>query len=84
LATQAIHRGGTAPACLNAANEVAVAAFLAGEVRFTDIPTIIERTLAQATIVEPQALADVQRADVAARELANAVIADLQNLQVRK
>lgn len=75
LATQAIHRGGTAPACLNAANEVAVAAFLAGQVRFTDIPTIIERTLGQAAIVEPQALADVQRADVAAREIANAVIA---------
>ena len=75
LATQAIHRAGTAPACLNAANEVAVAAFLAGAIRFTDIPIIIERTLAQATIVEPQALGDVQRADVAARELANAVIA---------
>ncbi len=75
LATQAIQRGGTAPAVLNAANEVAVAAFLAGQLRFVDIPAVIEQTLAQASIVEPHALVDVQRADAAARELAAAVIA---------
>ncbi|MET0380090.1 MAG: 1-deoxy-D-xylulose-5-phosphate reductoisomerase [Spongiibacteraceae bacterium] len=75
LARQAILRGDTAPAVLNAANEEAVAAFLSGRLRFIDIPEVIEQTLAQADIVEPHTLADVQRADVAARDLALAVIA---------
>jgi 1-deoxy-D-xylulose-5-phosphate reductoisomerase len=75
LATAAIRRGGTAPAILNAANEEAVSAFLGGRLRFTDIPAIIEQTLAQASVVEPHALVDVQRADVSARELAVAQIA---------
>lgn len=45
LAAEAFRLGGTAPAVLNAANEEAVASFLANELRFTDIPVIIERTL---------------------------------------
>src|SRR5690606_9845690 len=45
LATSAFESGGTAPAVLNAANEEAVAAFLAGRVRFTDIARIIELVL---------------------------------------
>ncbi|MEE3171144.1 MAG: 1-deoxy-D-xylulose-5-phosphate reductoisomerase [Pseudomonadota bacterium] len=52
LAAEAFEAGGTAPAVLNAANEVAVAAFLAGDLCFADIPVIIERTLA-AIAVEP-------------------------------
>jgi 1-deoxy-D-xylulose-5-phosphate reductoisomerase len=52
LAAEAFEAGGTAPAVLNAANEVAVAAFLEGNLCFADIPVIIERTLA-ATQVEP-------------------------------
>ncbi|MDC0664207.1 1-deoxy-D-xylulose-5-phosphate reductoisomerase [Marinobacter sp. SS21] len=46
LAAEAFEAGGTAPAVLNAANEVAVAAFLNGKLRFTAIPVMIERTLA--------------------------------------
>lgn len=46
LAAEAYEVGGTAPAVLNAANEVAVAEFLKGNLAFTDIPIIIERTLA--------------------------------------
>ena len=46
LAAEAFEVGGTAPAVLNAANEVAVAEFLKGNLAFTDIPIIIERTLA--------------------------------------
>ncbi|HEA54066.1 hypothetical protein LCGC14_0752060 [marine sediment metagenome] len=46
LAAEAFEVGGTAPAVLNAANEVAVAEFLRGNLAFTDIPIIIERTLA--------------------------------------
>nr|WP_227506783.1 1-deoxy-D-xylulose-5-phosphate reductoisomerase [Marinobacter subterrani] len=51
LAAEAFEAGGTAPAVLNAANEVAVAAFLEGNLCFADIPVIIERTLV-ATPVE--------------------------------
>jgi len=47
LAEQALAQGGLAPAVLSAANEVAVAAFLEGRIRFTEIPRIIEETLAQ-------------------------------------
>lgn len=45
LARQAFQAGGTAPAILNAANEVAVAAFLEQRIRFTDIPKVINRVL---------------------------------------
>jgi 1-deoxy-D-xylulose-5-phosphate reductoisomerase len=46
LAFEALRRGGTAPAVLNAANEVAVARFLREEVRFADIPRLVEGALA--------------------------------------
>jgi 1-deoxy-D-xylulose-5-phosphate reductoisomerase len=74
LATAAMQRGGTAPALLNAANEEAVAAFLAGTIRFTDIPRVIERVLAAIAVVEPTLLSDVQTADRDARQLALALI----------
>lgn len=77
LATAAIQRGGTAPALLNAANEVAVADFLAGGIRFTDISRVIETVLERAAVVEPLTLADVQQADLEARRLAADVIARL-------
>ncbi len=68
LAYQALGRGGTAPAVLNAANEVAVAAFLAGAVRFTDIPRMIERALTDVPIVDSPELGDVLDADARTRE----------------
>lgn len=46
LAYEALRRGGTAPAVLNAANEVAVELFLAGRIGFADIPRMVERVLA--------------------------------------
>lgn len=52
LAAEAFEVGGTAPAVLNAANEVAVDEFLKGNLAFTDIPVVIERTLS-ATPVAP-------------------------------
>lgn len=48
LAYDALRAGGSAPAALNAANEVAVARFLNGDVRFTDIPRLVEAGLAVA------------------------------------
>lgn len=74
LATEAAAVGGTAMAVLNAANEVAVDAFLAGSIRFTDIPLTIEHVLAATTIVEPDTLALVQAQDASARVLANRFI----------
>ncbi len=46
LAFEAARRGGVCPAALNAANEVAVERFLAGKLRFTDIPAVVEKVLA--------------------------------------
>jgi len=78
LAREAAAAGGTAMAVCNAANEVAVAAFLAGQIRFTRIPQIIEMTLEAIPVVEPTELAVVETADAQARESALAFIADGQ------
>lgn len=51
LAAEAFKLGGTAPAVLNAANEVAVSEFLKGNLAFTDIPVVIERTLSATPVV---------------------------------
>src|SRR5690242_21884079 len=62
--------GGTAPAVLNAANEVAVGAFLAGGIRFTDIPAVVEHALDRVPIETVRALEQVLEADAAARAAA--------------
>jgi 1-deoxy-D-xylulose-5-phosphate reductoisomerase len=67
LAYQAGRAGGTAPACLNGANEVAVAAFLEGRIRWADIARVIEETLAELDIVQPDGLDEVLAADREAR-----------------
>jgi 1-deoxy-D-xylulose-5-phosphate reductoisomerase len=69
LAYDALAEGGAAPIVLNAANELAVEAFLAGRVRFPDIPSIIERALSALAIrtSNPNSLADVRAADAWAR-----------------
>lgn len=74
LAREAAIRGGTAPAVLNAANEIAVAAFLDGELAFVDIAKVIADVMAQTSIGEPQTLRDVQSADSEARLLASDII----------
>jgi 1-deoxy-D-xylulose-5-phosphate reductoisomerase len=76
LAREAAVRGGTAPAVLNAANEIAVEAFLDGRLAFVDIATVIEQVMLKLEIVEPQSLADVQQADSKSRVLAVAIIAE--------
>lgn len=67
LAREAIEQGGAAPAILNAANEVAVAAFLDGRVGFLDIAAIVEAVLERSNIAPLRALDDVMAADAAAR-----------------
>ncbi|RNL61490.1 1-deoxy-D-xylulose-5-phosphate reductoisomerase [Zhongshania marina] len=74
LAREAAKRGGTAPAVLNAANELAVEAFLDGRLGFIDIATVIEEVMHKVEIVEPQSLADVQQADNESRRCAMEII----------
>jgi 1-deoxy-D-xylulose-5-phosphate reductoisomerase len=66
--------GGTAPAVFNAANEVAVAAFLAGAVPFTGIADLIERALAAHEVGPADSLDTVIAADTQAREVAAAAV----------
>ena len=67
LAYLALEAGGTAPIILNAANEVAVEAFLAGRLSFNGIPELIEQALGAYDAAEPASLADVRAADAQAR-----------------
>lgn len=75
LAYQAGRRGGTAPACLNGANEVAVQAFLNGKLRWVDIPTVVGSVMEQYVESEPRDLQDVLAADAEGRALADAEVA---------
>ncbi len=74
LARAALEAGGTAPAVLNGANEVAVAAFLSREIGFLDIAAAVETALEAAeregVLAEPGSLEDVTAADGRAREAA--------------
>jgi 1-deoxy-D-xylulose-5-phosphate reductoisomerase len=70
LARDAMRAGGTAPAVLNAANEVAVQAFLAGRIPFTAIAAVIEDTLRTVSATQADSLAQVLEADSVARRKA--------------
>jgi 1-deoxy-D-xylulose-5-phosphate reductoisomerase len=70
LAADAMQRGGTATAVLNAANEIAVEAFLSGRIRFTDIPKVVADTLATVPVRAADSLDRVLAADAEARESA--------------
>ena len=70
LAYEAGRRGGTAPCAYNAANEVAVAAFLGGRIPFLAIAELVERALAHADGSPARDLDDLVRADADARRAA--------------
>lgn len=70
LAREAAEAGGAAPAVLNAANEVAVAAFLNGQIAFTQISALVADTLARPLPPAPTTLAEVLAVDSEARQLA--------------
>ena len=74
LARTAARAGGTAPALLNAANEVAVQAFLARRLNFTAIAVVIDKVLQRLDSFPVKVLGDVLDADAAARRLATALI----------
>jgi 1-deoxy-D-xylulose-5-phosphate reductoisomerase len=75
LALEAGRTGGSAPAWLNAANEVAVAAFLAGQLSWPGIAAVVAATLARHEPTKLVQVADVLAADAAARAVAAAVLA---------
>ena len=70
LAGEAARAGGTAPCVLNAANEVAVHAFLEGRLRFLEIPEVIEQTLDELDGEPVRSFESLYEADRQARELA--------------
>lgn len=70
LAYEALRRGGTAPAALSAANEIAAAAFVKGVIRFGDIPKVVAAAL-DAMTDEPLTLASLRAADLRARAVAH-------------
>jgi len=76
-AYEAIRAGGTVPAVLNAANEVAVHAFLDKRIGFNDIPAVIRRTVKEHTAKTSPMLQDVLDADAWARETAEVYIAEV-------
>jgi 1-deoxy-D-xylulose-5-phosphate reductoisomerase len=77
LAYRAINAGGIMPTVLNAANEIAVDAFLNEKIRFTDIPVIIERCMDSVVVKPADNLDIVLEADQHARLVAKQIIAGL-------
>ena len=75
LARKALAAGGTMPAVLNAANEVAVAAFLEGKISFPDIVHVVSGTMdAAGRTTAPRSLEEAEEADRTARETAAALV----------
>ena len=77
LAREAAREGGTAPCVLNAANEIAVHAFLGGRLRFVEIPEVIERALQELPGEPVQAFESLYEADRLARASASEAVAEL-------
>jgi 1-deoxy-D-xylulose-5-phosphate reductoisomerase len=77
LAYEAAEQGGCKTIALNAADEVAVASFLAGEIAFTDIPVIVSEVLSETASREPESIKEVLLADVEARSRAKAAVRSL-------
>jgi 1-deoxy-D-xylulose-5-phosphate reductoisomerase len=79
LARETMKAGGTAPAVYNAANELAVAAFLEGRIPFLAIPGVVEHTLGTITNSEPANLAAVLAVDAESRRVAAAHLKTLSS-----
>ncbi|MDP2231715.1 1-deoxy-D-xylulose-5-phosphate reductoisomerase [Methylotenera sp.] len=77
IAYDALNMGGTAPAILNAANEIAVEAFLAEKIGFMDIPHIIENVLTASSIGQVESIEQLVAIDVQARRNAKQHISTL-------
>ena len=78
LAYEAAEAGGAKTVALNAADEVAVAAFLEGSIRFDEIPRIIEDVLVATSSAKPQSIGQVLEADAVARKSAKLRVRELK------
>lgn len=74
LAYKALKKGGTMPATLNAANEQAVAAFLKGKIKYSDIAKIISKTIEKTKVKPAASIKSLLDADAAARDVAQAFV----------
>jgi 1-deoxy-D-xylulose-5-phosphate reductoisomerase len=74
LAYDALRAGGTMPTVLNAANEIAVAAFLENKIRLTEIPEIIKKVLCQHSFQIVSSIETVLSADTWARQCATSAL----------
>src|SRR5581483_7291401 len=79
LAYEAAEAGGAKPVALNAADEVAVAAFLERSIRFDQIPKVIEKVLGETKPTKLESIRQVLEADTDARQLAREKVAQLSN-----
>jgi len=70
LATEALHKGGNLPCIMNAANEIAVWAFLHNRIGFLDMMAIVEKAMEKVTFIEKPTLEDYFESDAVAREFA--------------
>jgi len=79
LAYEAVRRGGNIPCVMNAADEVAVHAFLREEISFLQIPQLIEETMSKMPFVNKPALSDYEATDAEARILATELLSGYKN-----
>ena len=77
LAYRAVEQGGNMPAILNAANEVAVSAFIKGYIRFMDIPDVIEKSLSEFRFIPKPSLEDLFETDDTVRRTLENKITEL-------
>jgi 1-deoxy-D-xylulose-5-phosphate reductoisomerase len=79
LAEEAMSLGGTAPAVLNAANEIAVAAFLKREISFLDIGELNEKVLVSARVEAVESIEQLRTVDIAARATAHSMVQSIRS-----
>lgn len=71
---RALRQGGSSPAVLNAANEMAVESFLRNEIKFLQIPSVVEQSLEQVEFRKTKEISDVVWADTEARKTASKIL----------
>ena len=78
LAYEAARRGGNMPCILNAANEIAVAAFLEDRISFPGMSVLIERTMAKASFAATPSFGDYEQTDCESRQIAQSLLPELR------
>lgn len=78
IAYDSFKKGGNIPCAMNAANEVAVASFLRGEIKFTQIPLVIEKTLEKFNFVASPSVEDIFSTDRQSKERAQEVLTQIR------